>query len=60
MKPPKYYDNLYKEEQPKHLAALKGKRQQLAEGHEDYGNIDRLREKELYHELSTKHHTRYL
>ena len=60
MKPPKYYDSLYKEENPKHLAKLKQTRQTFAEGHEDYGDIDRLKEKELYHELSTKHHTRYL
>ena len=60
MKPPKYYDSLYKEEQPIHLAKLKQTRQTFAEGHEDYGDWDRLKEKELYHELSTKHHTRYL
>lgn len=60
MKPPKYFDSLYKEENPKHLAKIKQHRQQLAEGHEEYGDWDRLKEKEEYHELSTAHHTRYL
>lgn len=54
VKPPKYYDLLMEEENPRHVAKIKNKRLQEAEKSEDFGNSKRLRVKEKVKRASIK------
>jgi hypothetical protein len=54
MKPPLYYDRKYKEEEPRKFRSIQANRFKKARENEDFENLDRLYEKEMFVKLVTQ------